>query len=114
MRPSYGVAQYLVEQGYRIIPVNPNVSEALGEKCHARLEDIPERRLLYLVISSVLNVVGTTGVWPSGRVPLAEHVTLGSWSKPQAHNNALRTSSQRSADRLHSTDPKRSRWPNET
>ena len=42
MRPSYGVAQYMAEQGYRIIPVNPNVSEALGETCYARLEDIPE------------------------------------------------------------------------
>ncbi len=31
-RPSYGVAEYMQQQGYRIIPVNPNESEVLGEK----------------------------------------------------------------------------------
>jgi predicted CoA-binding protein len=30
-------------QGYRIIPVNPNETEVLGEKAYARLEDIPEK-----------------------------------------------------------------------
>jgi len=42
-RPSYGVAEYLKFAGYRIIPVNPQVSEVLGEKCYAQLEDIPEK-----------------------------------------------------------------------
>jgi predicted CoA-binding protein len=42
-RPSYGVAEYLKLAGYRIIPVNPNETEILGEKCYARLEDIPEK-----------------------------------------------------------------------
>ena len=42
-RPSYGVAEYLQSAGYRIIPVNPSETEVLGEKCYARLEDIPER-----------------------------------------------------------------------
>jgi len=42
MRPSYGVAEYLKTAGYRIIPVNPNETEILGEKAYARLEDIPE------------------------------------------------------------------------
>jgi predicted CoA-binding protein len=42
-RPSYGVAEYLKSAGYRIIPVNPNETEVLGEKCYARLEDIPEK-----------------------------------------------------------------------
>lgn len=42
-RPSYGVAEYLQSAGYRIIPVNPSESEVLGEKCYAKLEDIPER-----------------------------------------------------------------------
>jgi len=42
-RPSYGVSQYLQSVGYRIIPVNPAQNEVLGEKCYARLEDIPER-----------------------------------------------------------------------
>jgi uncharacterized protein len=43
LRPSYGVAEYLKSAGYRIIPVNPNESEIHGEKCYARLEDVPER-----------------------------------------------------------------------
>ena len=42
-RPSFGVSQYLQSAGYRIIPVNPNESSILGEKCYARLEDIPEK-----------------------------------------------------------------------
>jgi predicted CoA-binding protein len=41
LRPSYEVAQYMQRQGYRIIPVNPQKSEVLGEKCYARLEDVP-------------------------------------------------------------------------
>lgn len=43
MRPSNGVAAYLQRAGYRVIPVNPNESEVLGEKCYARLEDVPEK-----------------------------------------------------------------------
>ena len=42
-RPSYEVAQYLQSVGYRIIPVNPNESEVLGEKSYARLEDVPDK-----------------------------------------------------------------------
>ena len=41
-RPSNAVAAYLQSVGYRIIPVNPNESEVLGEKSYARLEDIPD------------------------------------------------------------------------
>jgi len=41
-RPSRGVAAYLQSVGYRIIPVNPNETEVLGEKAYARLEDVPE------------------------------------------------------------------------
>jgi predicted CoA-binding protein len=40
-KPSYQVAQYLKEHGYRIVPVNPACSEILGEKCYASLKDIP-------------------------------------------------------------------------
>jgi uncharacterized protein len=42
-RASFGVSQYLQSSGYRIIPVNPNEAEILGEKCYARIEDIPEK-----------------------------------------------------------------------
>ena len=43
MRPSNGVAAYLQRVGDRVIPVYPNESEVLGEKCYARLEDVPEK-----------------------------------------------------------------------
>ncbi len=43
MRPSYGVTEYMQAAGYRIIPVNPNETEVLGEKSYARLEDVPEK-----------------------------------------------------------------------
>ena len=42
-RASYGVSQYMQSAGYRIIPVNPNEQQVLGEKAYARLEDIPEK-----------------------------------------------------------------------
>ena len=42
MRASHEVAAYLQGAGYRIIPVNPNEREVLGEKAYARLEDVPE------------------------------------------------------------------------
>jgi predicted CoA-binding protein len=42
-RPSFGVTEYMKGAGYRIIPVNPNETEVLGEKSYARLEDVPEK-----------------------------------------------------------------------
>ena len=42
-RPSYGVTEYMQRAGYRIIPVNPNETEVLGERSYARLEDVPEK-----------------------------------------------------------------------
>src|SRR4029077_13927091 len=42
-RPSYEVTEYMQSAGYRIIPVNPNEREVLGEKSYARLEDVPEK-----------------------------------------------------------------------
>jgi uncharacterized protein len=43
MRPSHGVSAYMQGQGYRIIPVNPQIEEALGEKSYASLLDVPEK-----------------------------------------------------------------------
>jgi len=43
MRASFGVTEYMQGEGYRIIPVNPNETEVLGEKSYARLEDVPEK-----------------------------------------------------------------------
>jgi predicted CoA-binding protein len=41
-RPSHGVARYLQRAGYRIIPVNPNVDEVLGERAYPSLRQISE------------------------------------------------------------------------
>ncbi len=41
-RPSYYVSKYMQEQGYRIIPVNPLIEEALGEKSYPDLKSVPE------------------------------------------------------------------------
>ena len=41
-RPSFGVAQYLQRAGYRIIPVNPEETEVLGEKAYPDLDTVPE------------------------------------------------------------------------
>ena len=40
-RPSHGVASYMKRHGYRVIPVNPNETEVLGEKAYASLADVP-------------------------------------------------------------------------
>ena len=42
-RPSYFAAKYMQEHGYRVIPVNPQYAEVLGEKCYKSLREIPER-----------------------------------------------------------------------
>jgi predicted CoA-binding protein len=42
-RPSYFAAKYMQEHGYRVIPVNPNYPEVLGEKCYPDVASIPER-----------------------------------------------------------------------
>src|ERR1700756_938225 len=43
LRPSHGVAAYLQTQGYRIIPVNPQIQTSLGEKSYPSLLDVPEK-----------------------------------------------------------------------
>jgi predicted CoA-binding protein len=71
-RPSYGVSRYLQSAGYHVIPVNPNESEVLGEKCYARLQDIPEKvdivdifrrsELVPEVVESAIQI-GARAVW---------------------------------------------------
>ena len=80
-RPSYGVAEYMQSVGYRIIPVNPAETEILGEKCYARLEDIPEhvdivdifRRSEFVpeIVESAIRI-GARGVWMQEGVIHAE------------------------------------------
>jgi uncharacterized protein len=43
LRPSHGVAAYLQSQGYSIIPVNPQITESLGEKSYPSLLEVPEK-----------------------------------------------------------------------
>jgi len=43
LRPSHGVSAYMQSHGYKIIPVNPRVTECLGEKAYPSLLDIPEQ-----------------------------------------------------------------------
>jgi predicted CoA-binding protein len=43
LRPSHGVSAYMQTNGYRIIPVNPEIKGALGEKAYASLLDVPEK-----------------------------------------------------------------------
>src|SRR5262249_36623637 len=43
MRPSYGVAAYMQSQGYKIIPINPQIPGALGEKAYPSLSAAPSK-----------------------------------------------------------------------
>jgi predicted CoA-binding protein len=48
-RPSFDVARYMQAQGYRIIPINPNVAEVLGEKAYASLAEAAKHEKIDLV-----------------------------------------------------------------
>ena len=41
MRPSHGVSTYMQAAGYKIIPVNPQIAAALGEKAYPSLLEVP-------------------------------------------------------------------------
>ena len=43
MRASFGVSSYMKSAGYRIIPVNPQIKDGLGEKAYASLADVPDK-----------------------------------------------------------------------
>jgi predicted CoA-binding protein len=86
MRPSHGVAAYMQGAGYRIIPVNPNETEVLGEKAYARLEDVAEkidivnvfRRSVFVkgVVESAIRI-GARAVWMQEGVVDEEAAKLG-------------------------------------
>ncbi len=42
-RDSHIVARFLLERGYRVIPVRPGVDRILGERCYASLREVPEK-----------------------------------------------------------------------
>ena len=71
-RASYEVTEYMKSVGYKIIPVNPNETEVLGEKSYARLEDVPEKIEIVVVFRRAEDVppvvesairVGARVVW---------------------------------------------------
>ena len=71
-RPSFGVTEYMRAMGYRIIPVNPNEAEIMGEKSYASLDEIPEpvdivnifRRPEFVpeIVEAAIRI-GAKGVW---------------------------------------------------
>ena len=71
-RAGYYVPAYLQEQGYRIIPVNPNLRESLGEKAYPELASVPDPIDLVLIFQRSEKVppfveqaiaVGAKAVW---------------------------------------------------
>jgi predicted CoA-binding protein len=48
-RDSFGVAQYMQAHGWRIVPINPNASEILGEKSYATLTEAAQHERIDLV-----------------------------------------------------------------
>jgi predicted CoA-binding protein len=71
-RPSYGVSEYMQSRGYRVIPVNPNETEVLGEKAYAALDEIPghvdivnvfrRSELVPEIVDAAIRI-GARGVW---------------------------------------------------
>ena len=73
-RPSHEVARYLMEAGYRVVPVNPVIDTVLGERCYPSLTAIPEDLAVDLVdvfrasehVGPIVDeaiAIGAQGVW---------------------------------------------------
>ncbi|MFO1245385.1 MAG: CoA-binding protein [Ramlibacter sp.] len=73
-RDSYGVARYMQAQGYRIIPVNPNAREVLGERAWATLAEAAQHEKIDLVnvfrnsedvppVADDAMAIGARGLW---------------------------------------------------
>jgi uncharacterized protein len=84
-RPSHSVAKYLQKHGYRIIPVNPNYREVLGETCYPALADVPVkidivdcfRRSAEMVpVAREAAAVGATCLWMQLGVVNAEAAAI--------------------------------------
>ena len=48
-RTSYHIANYLKENGIRIIPINPNYDEVLGVKCYDAMDEVPDDHTIDVV-----------------------------------------------------------------
>ena len=71
-RPSFGVAEYLLQAGYEVVPVNPNEDVILGRACYPDLESIPSKIDLVdvfrqsdaaLPIAKSAIAIGARGLW---------------------------------------------------
>src|SRR3954447_7259231 len=71
-RPSFGVSQYMQSVGKQIIPINPKHDEVLGERCYAKLSDVPgaidvvnvfRRPLACADVVREAIAIGAKGVW---------------------------------------------------
>ena len=81
-KAGYYVPAYLQGQGYRIIPVNPNLAEGLGVPAYPSLKDIPEPVDLVLIFQRSENVppfidqaiaIGAKGVWMQSGIANAHY-----------------------------------------
>lgn len=78
-RPAYDVARYLQRSGYRIIPVNPNETNVLGEKAYPDLMAVPER-------IDIVDIFRRPEFVPEiVRQAIARHVKVV-WMQPGAEN----------------------------
>jgi len=68
-RPSHFAAKYMMEHGYRVIPVNPQYQEVLGQKCYASLRDIPRSIAAQIDLVDVFR--RTADVLPAARDAIA-------------------------------------------
>ncbi len=82
-RPSYQVASYLMDAGYRVIPVNPNYDSILGEMSYPDLKAIPEgvevvsvfRRAQFVrEIAEQAVDIGAKGLWLQDNIDAPEAV----------------------------------------
>ena len=73
-RDSYRVSQYMQARGYRIVPINPNATEVLGEKAYASLTEAAAHERIDLVncfrnsedippIAAEAIAIGAKGLW---------------------------------------------------
>ena len=99
-RPSFGVTQYMQSAGYRIIPVNPNETEVLGEKSYPRLEDIPKslqieivdifRRSEYIppIVDSAI-AIGAKVIWMQQGIENHSRGRKSACRRPHRHRGCL-------------------------
>jgi len=72
-RPSYQVAEYLINKGFSILPVNPMIDEVLGQKSYRSLSDIPKNIHIDIVdifrkseeVIKIINEILALGIHPA-------------------------------------------------